>query len=75
MKHRYNEYTRKDTRKLIFILFYLFIFYLFFIFFFFFCRNFVLKWTRLSLTDRYIGSEKGILHFSFTEIGCPATGP
>ena len=41
----------------------------------FFGRHFVLKWTRLPLTDRCIGSEKGILHFTFTEIGCPATGP
>ena len=32
----------------------------------FFGRHFVLKWTRLPLTDRWIGSEKGILHFSFT---------
>ena len=29
----------------------------------------------LPLTDRWIGSEKGILHFTFAEIGCPATGP
>ena len=36
----------------------------------FFGRHFV----RLSLTDRWIGSEKGILHFTFTDIGCPATG-
>ena len=41
----------------------------------FFCRHFVLKWTRLPLTDHWIGSEKGILHFTLTEIGCPATGP
>ena len=37
--------------------------------------HFVLKWTRLPLTDRWIGSEKGILHFTFAEIVCPATGP
>ena len=37
----------------------------------FFGRHFV----RLPLTDRWIGSEKGILHFTFTEIGCTATGP
>ena len=42
---------------------------------FFFGRYFVLKWTRFPLTDRRIGSEKRILHYSFTEIGCPATGP
>ena len=28
-----------------------------------------------ALTDRWIGSEKGILHFNFAEIGCSATGP
>ena len=33
--------------------------------------HFVLKWTRLPLTDRWISSEKGILYFSFTEISCP----
>ena len=37
----------------------------------FFGRHFV----RLPLTDRKIGSEKGILHVTFTEIGSPATGP
>ena len=35
----------------------------------------VLKWTRLSLTELWIGSEKGILLFNFTVIVCPATGP
>ena len=39
-----------------------------------FGRHFVLKWTRLTLTDRWIGYENGILHFTFTEIVCPATG-
>ena len=28
-----------------------------------------------KVTDRWIGSEKGVLHFSFTEIGCPSTVP
>ena len=41
----------------------------------FFGCHFVLKWTRLPLTDHCLGCEKGILHFTFTEIGCPATGP
>ena len=40
-----------------------------------FGRRFVLKWTWLPLTGRCIGSEKGILHFIFTEIDCPDTGP
>ena len=40
-----------------------------------FGRHFVLNCTRLPLTNRWIGSEKGILHFTFTEIGFPATGP
>ena len=37
-------------------------------------HHFVLKWTWLPLTDRLIGSQKRVLHFTFTEIGCPATG-
>ena len=36
----------------------------------FYSRHFVLK----SLTDFWIGSEKRILHFTFTVIICPATG-
>ena len=41
----------------------------------FYCRHFVLKRTRLHvpLTDPII--ETGILHFTFTVIVCPATGP
>ena len=42
---------------------------------YFYDRHFVSKWTRLSLTDLWIGSEKGILHFTFTVIVCPATSP
>ena len=41
----------------------------------FYGRHFVLKKTRLPLTDPWIGCEKGILHFTFTVIVCPATGP
>ena len=42
---------------------------------FFYDRHFVLKVTRLSLTDPWIGAVKGILHFTFTVIVCPATDP
>ena len=41
----------------------------------FYGRHFVLKRTRLPLTDPRIGSEKGILDFTFTVIVCQATGP
>ena len=41
----------------------------------FYGRHFVLKRPRLSLTDLWIGCQKGILHFTFTVIVCPATGP
>ena len=37
----------------------------------FYSRHFILK----SHTDLWIGSEKGILHFTFTVIVCPGTGP
>ena len=38
-------------------------------------RHFVLKRTRLPLTDPWIGSGKGILHFTSVVIVCPATDP
>ena len=41
----------------------------------FFGPHLVLKWTRLPLTDHCIDFEKGSLHFTFTEIICPPTGP
>ena len=51
----------------------------FFSFFFFLFFFIVLIGREFELADTYHclekGSEKGILHFTFTEIGCPATGP
>ena len=41
----------------------------------FYGRHFVLKRTRQSFIYHWIGSEKGIMHFTFTVIVCPATGP
>ena len=36
----------------------------------------ILFWNgHLFNTDPWIGSQKGILHFPFTVIVCPATGP
>ena len=41
----------------------------------FYGHHFVWKWTRLSLTDSLISSEKGIPHFTYTVKICLATGP